>query len=608
MGDEPRILNDVCSAFILGLHDSTLVTQLSSYTSITPILDPSLPFLQRTLHGVWTQIDGERLALRWEHRSLPEINDKLEADGADAIYGWRALQDRQDSVAEPLIYNRQLTAAAERLKRFDSLRLMCLEQIQYEEPVYYFGRAQKILENFKNHSKISSDQIMRIAIERYAQGIFNPEIRQALCDRVQHLNDSTATLSRVALHHRILQLAADYEHALKLRLYDDCKKEDKNNIEKYIKHLRGLEIEDIHKPADVEISQLISKMKSLPDPTKLSTSKPRDRYQDHLEFPKAGVGIQCDINFSAQLALHNTQLLRCYSYCDPRVRPMILFIKHWAKVRGINSPYRGTLSSYGYVLMVLHFLVNVAMPFVLPNLQEVKRDPPPYLSPADIEARTVCNGRDVRFWRNEMEIQDLAQRNMLNHNRESIGLLLRGFFEYYAQGGPMSTVQNRGFDWGREVLSIRTHGGILTKQEKGWVGAKTIVETTTIAAPPTPSMAKHTEHANNGEESPTSENEVHTPRLPVKTVEETKEVRHRYLFAIEDPFELDHNVARTVTHNGIVSIRDEFRRAWRFIRDAKTTTDGVNFLDPVEKNETKSEFLVLLDLIHGGEGELNLRA
>jgi hypothetical protein len=42
-------------------------------------------------------------------------------------------------------------------------------------------------------------------------------------------------------------------------------------------------------------------------------------------------------------------------------------------------------------------------------------------------------------------------------------------------------------------------------------------------------------------------------------------VRQRYLFAIEDPFELDHNVARPVTHNGIVTIRDEFRRAWRIL-------------------------------------------
>jgi hypothetical protein len=31
-------------------------------------------------------------------------------------------------------------------------------------------------------------------------------------------------------------------------------------------------------------------------------------------------------------------------------------IKHWAKRRKVNDPYRGTLSSYGYVLMIINFL------------------------------------------------------------------------------------------------------------------------------------------------------------------------------------------------------------------------------------------------------------
>ena len=49
---------------------------------------------------------------------------------------------------------------------------------------------------------------------------------------------------------------------------------------------------------------------------------------------------------------------------------------------------------------------------------------------------------------------------------------------------------------------------------------------------------------------------------------QTKEIRQRYLFAIEDPFEIDHNIARTVVHNGIVAIRDEFRRAHTLIKNA----------------------------------------
>lgn len=43
-------------------------------------------------------------------------------------------------------------------------------------------------------------------------------------------------------------------------------------------------------------------------------------------------------------------------------------------------------------------------------------------------------------------------------------------------------------------------------------------------------------------------------------------MKNRYLLAIEDPFEIDHNVARTVIHDGIVSIRDEFRRAWGILQ------------------------------------------
>ena len=42
----------------------------------------------------------------------------------------------------------------------------------------------------------------------------------------------------------------------------------------------------------------------------------------------------------------------------------------------------------------------------------------------------------------------------------------------------------------------------------------------------------------------------------------------RCLHSYEDPFEVEHNVARTVTHKGIVSNRDEFRRAWRLIKAA----------------------------------------
>lgn len=258
--------------------------------------------------------------------------------------------------------------------------------------------------------------------------------------------------------------------------------------------------------------------------------KYRAPVENHLDFPKSGVGIQCDINFSNPLALHNTLMLKCYSLCDPRVRPMILFVKAWAKRRNINSPYHGTLSSYGYVLMVLHYLVNIANPSIAPNLQTTRKAAQDQ-SPGNDE---IIDGYGVRFWRAETEIEDLARHGMLTRNAtDSVGSLLRGFFHYYAQQGFYSP--SGGFCWAKDVLSLRTERGLLTKQEKDWTGAKTVTIESTIPGG------------------------------------EAREIRHRYLLAIEDPFETDHNIARTVVHNGIVAIRDEFRRAHSIIQGVGRT-------------------------------------
>ncbi|KAK3679326.1 hypothetical protein LTR78_000887 [Recurvomyces mirabilis] len=262
----------------------------------------------------------------------------------------------------------------------------------------------------------------------------------------------------------------------------------------------------------------------------------RERKAGPLDFSKSGVGIQCDINFFNPLGLHNTQLLRCYAFCDPRVTPMILFIKQWAKKRKINSSYSGTLSSYGYVLMVLHYLVNVARPAVLPNLQGPWRPSASCQLPG--ATRTECDGWTVDFWRNEEEIARALKAGQMSTNNEPLGSLLNGFFDYFSSMG-----NGPKFHWMQQVLSLRSQGGIQTKEEKGWVKAIT-------------------------EEG------------------EGKKVQHRYLFCIEDPFELAHNVARTVTHPGIVAIRDEFRRAKRILMDigfGREANDGGLFDELVEE-------------------------
>lgn len=68
------------------------------------------------------------------------------------------------------------------------------------------------------------------------------------------------------------------------------------------------------------------------------------------------VGLDCDVTYYNPLAIQNTTLLRTYSLIDPRVRYLAYIIKHWAKKRHINNPADGTLSSYGYLLCLIHFL------------------------------------------------------------------------------------------------------------------------------------------------------------------------------------------------------------------------------------------------------------
>ncbi|KAI0270719.1 hypothetical protein BC834DRAFT_529456 [Gloeopeniophorella convolvens] len=216
--------------------------------------------------------------------------------------------------------------------------------------------------------------------------------------------------------------------------------------------------------------------------------------------PALPLGIACDIGFENRLALENTRLLYCYAMIDPtRVRTLVLFLKVWCKRRKINSPYKGTLSSYGYVLLVIYFLVHVKNPPVLPNLQQM-----PPLRPISHED-THIGGHNTWFFD---DIELLRQR-WQSANTDSVGQLLIDFFKYFS----------RDFSYNTGVASIRA--GLLKKESKGW------------------------------------QNDLDPIRY--------KDSRERNRFCIEDPFEIDFNVARCVTRDGLYTIRGEFMRASRIL-------------------------------------------
>jgi terminal uridylyltransferase len=592
--EEWDILYRVCQAFVRGLADPLLRQRLERYPSLSFQPAPGMPD-RHSLTTTFTQIEGEHAVQKWAAWLAREGVDP-DPNTEQAVMAWIQAQGRQNYGVDPVAYNKELQLLLDRMKKFASIQLVLLEQDHDESPTQYHLRATRIMEGLGSNRYGPAGGLEKSIIEQYVAGIHPKEIKSAVVEYVDSMT-GPITLDTVARRHKSFQLAREFSRALEKKSYDAQHVED---VEAYVnllksplrKSTKGHVRYDFVVPVSKKTAALVAKIKALDDPHQLAPNQPRAKYKDHLEFPKSGAGVQCDINFSAHLALENTLLLRCYSHTDPRVRPMVLFVKHWAKMRGINSGYRGTLSSYGYVMMVLHYLVNVAQPFVCPNLQQLAPAPPPHLSPLDVENSNRFRGYNVQFWRNEQEILHLASMHQLNHNQESIGHLLRGFFEYFAQSGPMSAGNGKGFDWGRDVLSLRTQGGLLSKQAKGWTGAKTVYEVQGGQSSQGPKAAA----------APGSNPNVPaSDSLAKPKGDDVKEVRLRYLFAIEDPFETDHNIARTVTHNGIVSIRDEFRRAWRIIKAAGSGDVSEQLLQEVseEKKDDKTSFADLLHEIHG---------
>ncbi|XP_008783591.2 UTP:RNA uridylyltransferase 1-like [Phoenix dactylifera] len=151
-------------------------------------------------------------------------------------------------------------------------------------------------------------------------------------------------------------------------------------------------------------------------------------------------GLSCDKCINNLLAVVNTKLLKDYAQIDDRLRQLAFIVKHWARSRHINETYQGTLSSYAYVLMCIHFL-QLRKPAILPCLQAMEAT----------YAVTIDNIECAYFDQVE-KLHDFGARN-----KESIARLLWAFFQYWAYH----------HDYTSDVISVRT-GSIISKQAKDW--------------------------------------------------------------------------------------------------------------------------------------------
>ena len=234
-------------------------------------------------------------------------------------------------------------------------------------------------------------------------------------------------------------------------------------------------------------------------------------------------GMECDLSMQNPLACLNTALLAAYANVRPEVPIVASIIKQWAKHRNINDPSKNTLSSYGYILMLLHFFTtHFTTPqglttstmgdqaSIVPNLQWLhsilQQQKQPHPSDPSFNVDTYYYSKPIV----EMDLPLCP----------SVGILLSSFFRYYAHE----------FDYKKQVISLSSPHNMVERETK----------------------AEH-----NGWK-------LYGPAL-----------------CIEDPFETFYDVAHVLKPSTFATLKQEFTRAYSIIVHAATLTwdsGGVNQL------------------------------
>jgi len=147
-----------------------------------------------------------------------------------------------------------------------------------------------------------------------------------------------------------------------------------------------------------------------------------------LKFKDDISGVECDLNVNNSVGIRNTHLLSFYSKADWRVRPLVMMVKHWAKIQTIGDASRRTISSYSLELMTIHFLQVGCTPPILPCLQKEFQ----HMFDPDCDIRSLS-------------LNDELPSPFSTKNTQLIGELFVLFLDYFA----------REFNFERDAISVR---------------------------------------------------------------------------------------------------------------------------------------------------------
>ena len=217
--DDFKFLTDFSIAFVDGITDDKLRERLLSYQSLNRYALGAQPNY-RTLHGVYTQVEGEMMAMIWESRRIHEKDAVQEQQALACVRNWKTLGHRANFGLDPIGYAKELQMAADQLRKIPSIQVMLLSQNQHESAADYHTRAMKLVLELGSHDMPSRENTtLHLVIQKYIQGIFMDQIRQQVEEFAGSHALETLTLRLIARRHKSLQLAFEFERYLEKALY-----------------------------------------------------------------------------------------------------------------------------------------------------------------------------------------------------------------------------------------------------------------------------------------------------------------------------------------------------------------------------------------------------
>jgi len=167
------------------------------------------------------------------------------------------------------------------------------------------------------------------------------------------------------------------------------------------------------------------------------------KFDLHLD---TSVKFEADISYYNVLAKRNTKLLRTYCLLDSRCEVLGYLVKAMVKEVGIGDASRGSLSSYAYTLMMIHFLQNEG---VLPVLQE--------LHDGEERPEYMVEGFNTWFQEDPIRIAAFINNRTDAQTNDCLSKLWVKFLRYYTED----------FNFERDVVQCQ-QSGRLSLFEKEW--------------------------------------------------------------------------------------------------------------------------------------------